>query len=545
MSMPKVFAGRRRRLVGMLVANGIGQAAAGFGMALSLRALMRGAESGSLPLVGLVGMVGLGLVVLALRIREASDAERLGQDYVTRVRLQIFDRVAIRPARVEGGRRFGITLTRLTGDLNSLRNWVSHGIARAVVSSISVVGLVAGLFFFSTIAGLVVSGVLLACGFACALAVPRLRQSVQEARRRRGRLANNLSEKVFAARAVFQLGRADHERGRIRRHSQQLRDALVRRARWSALLRSCSEVAWPVAIVALLASLVATARPTSELVVSVLLVGMIVTAMGQIARAVDHRIAFEEGRRRIGATLSEPRIREARRAVSLSGSGPLEIEFDDVVVAGALARIRLRAAPGEHVLVTGPTGSGKSSLLALAARMRDPDGGEVRLDGIPIARVELDVLHAAVQLVSAELPLLRGTVAENIGYAMPEEDLEWLARVADACGLTNDPSLESGLETRVEEQGTNLSQGIRQRILLARAIAIRPRLLLIDEPGLFVDPVSKAALEGAIELVGATVLVVGNDARSALRIDRIWQMPEGRAESPDEPSNVVTGIRWN
>jgi len=350
---------------------------------------------------------------------------------------------------------------------------------------------------------------------------------------------------VLAARAVWQLGRADHERRRIRRHSQQLRDALVRRARWSALLRSSSEIAWPVAIVALLTSLVATARPTSELVVSVLLVGMIVTAMGQVARAFDHRVAFEEGRRRIGATLSEPRIREARGAVPLPGSGPIELEYDGVVVAGAFARIVLRAVPGERILVTGPTGSGKSTLLALAARMRDPDGGEVRLDGIPIARLELDALHAAVQVVSAELPLLRGTVGENVGYAAPDDDPDWLLRVADACGLTNDPALESGLESRVEEQGANLSQGLRQRILLARAIAIRPRLLLVDEPGLLADPASRAALERAIELSEATVLVVGSEWGSPLRIDRIWRMPEGQEENPNESSNVVKGIRWS
>lgn len=547
MSMPKVFAGRRRQRIGALVANGIAQAACGFGIALSLRTLLREAEQGRLELPWLLGMIGLGGAVLALRVREASDGERLGQDYVTRVRLRIFDRVAVRPAKTEGGRRFGVTLTRLTGDLNSLRNWVSLGIARAVVAAVSVVGLLASLAHFSPIAALVVLGVIASGVLAVVLVAPALRRSVQEARKHRGRLANNLSEKVLAARAVWQLGRAGHEKQRIRKQSERLRDALVRRARWSALLRAAPEIAWPVAMVSVLASLVATARPTDELVVSVLLVGMIMTAMGQIARAFDYRISFEEGRRRIDEMLEEPRIREARKAIALPGEGPVQLEYDDVVVAGTLDRVRFSAAPGERVLVVGPTGAGKSVLLGLAARLVEPDGGAIRIDGVPIRRLELDSLHAAVQLVSAELPLLRGTVLENVAYAAPEEDPEWIARVAAACGLAGDPALaESGLETRVEERGANLPQGLRQRILLARAIALRPRLLLIDEPGLLADPTSCAALEQALALVGATVVLVGTEWGSPLRVDSIWRLPEGVVEKPTGgASNVVTGIRWS
>ena len=335
--------------------------------------------------------------------------------------------------------------------------------------------------------------------------------------------------------------------GELSKQSEKLRDALVRRARWSALLRAAPEIAWPVAMVSVLASVVATARPTEELVVSVLLVGMIMTAMGQIARAFDYRIAFEEGRRRIDEMLAEPRIREARKAIALPGSGPVQLEYEDVVVAGTLDRVRFSAAPGERVLVVGPTGAGKSVLLGLAARFVEPDGGEVRIDGIPVRKLELDSLHAAVQLVSAELPLLRGTVFENVAYAAPEEDPEWIQRVASACGLAGDPALaESGLETRVEERGTNLPQGLRQCILLARAIALRPRLLLIDEPGLLADPDSCAALERALELVGATGVLVGTDWGSPLRVDSIWRLPEGVVERPTAlASNVVTGIRWN
>ncbi len=543
MSMPKVFAGPRRHLIARLVANGLAQATCGFGLALSLRELLQGAERGRLSWPWLAAMIGIGVSVLALRVREAGDAERLGQDYVMRVRLRIFDRVAERPARKAGRRRFGLTITRLVSDLSSLRNWVSLGIARSVVATISIAGLLASLCYFSPVSAATVLGVMLVCVLGIAIATPHLRIAVAEARRRRGRLANNLSEKVLAARAVWQLGRADRERTRIRRQSGQLRDALIRRARLSAILRSSSEIAWPLAIASVLASSIAMASPVSELVIAVLLVGMIMTAMGRIAQAWDYRIAFEEGRRRIGELLGEPRIREARDAVALPGSGPLELTFDDVTAGDALQGVRLRALAGDRVLVVGPTGAGKSTLLALAARMAEPDAGEIRLDGIDIARIELDALHRAVQLVSTELPLLRGTVAENVGYAAPEESEEWLARVAEACGLMDDPALaQTGLDLRVDEQGANLSQGLRHRILLARAVAARPRLLLVDEPRLLAEPPSRTALVNAIALTGATVLIVADEAGPEPEVDQVWRLPVARVAAPSPPDPTVEGV---
>lgn len=547
MSLPRIFAGRRRRLFAWLVLNGVLQAVCGFGLALGVRGLLHDAEAGRLEAGPVLVLIALGFVLLALRIREAGDAERLGQDYVKRVRLRIFERVARRPL-LPGGeeRRFGITLTRLTGDLNSLRNWVSVGLARSVVAACSIAGLLVGLAHFSPRAAAVTLAVVAACGLGWALALPGLREAVREARRRRGRLASNLSEKVLAARAVVQLGRAAQERARIRRDSDRLRDALVRRARWGSLLRASPEIVWPLTIVATLAALTATGRPASELVVALLLVGMIVPALSQIARALDHRVAFEEGRRRIEQALDEPRLREARDAVALPGGGPVAVELCGVGVEGVFSGLALRAEAGERVLIVGPTGAGKSTLLGLLARLRDPDTGEVRIDGVDVRSLELDSLHAAVQLVSGDLPLLRGTVSENLSYGMSDEDPSWLERVAEACGLIADPALGSlGLETRIEERGANLPHGLRRRIGLARALAVRPRLLLVDEPELLSDPSALDALEAALRISNATALIVGSERALPSAIDRVWHLPAGVVEIPKPVQNVIQGVRWS
>ena len=143
MSFPRVLAGRRRALVAKLVANGLAQAGATLGGARALHAALA-AEAARPELLGALAVSGAAL--LALRVHAAGVAERLGQDYVTRVRLRIFEAAAARPAR-GAPNRTGVTMTRVISDLGSLRRWVSDGLARSVVAVVTLAGALAALAF--------------------------------------------------------------------------------------------------------------------------------------------------------------------------------------------------------------------------------------------------------------------------------------------------------------------------------------------------------------------------------------------------------------
>lgn len=533
MAFPRIYAGRRRALLWRLVANGAAQALLAFALARLLHAGLADARKGAIDALVVGGIAGSGLLLLALRATEAADAERLGQEYVMEVRLRIFDRIAARPARATGRRRWGVTMTRMVSDLSALRNWVSKGVAQSAVASITVAGLLAALASFDPRAALAAAAVAGLVGVAGAALTPVLRGYVREARRRRGRLANNLGEKVFAFRTVAQFGRTRRELRRVRSHSRRLQEVLVRRARVGKTLRQLPRAALPLALGGWVAVAAVSGGGAKAAASSVLLLGMIAGALADVARAWDYRLAFEEGRRRIDEVLAGPRVREARGAVELSGDGPLPIAFVGACPTEEDAPFDFEARPGEVVLLCGPTGSGKSTLLGLAARLLDPARGEVRLAGLPLPHVQLESLHRAVQLVAPELPLLRGTVAENVGYGAGLDDVgdpdEWVAAVLRACGLSGRSRLlPLGLDTRVEEQGQNLPHGLRARIALARAAAVGPRLLLVDDPAFALDPVAGKALQRVVGLLGATTLVVGRAEHAPLPVDRVWRLsPRG------------------
>jgi ATP-binding cassette subfamily B protein len=529
MALPRIDGGRRRRILWRLIANGVAQASLAFFLAWLLRgALDEALRLDGPPWLQLGALVAASLATVGLRVVEASDAERLGQEFVTRVRLRIFERVASRPEQAARGDRYGLTMTRLISDLNSLRNWVSLGVARAIVSAIMVAGLLAALAHIDPAVGATGAATVLLCAAGAALLTPPLRRRVRDARRRRGQLANNLGEKVFAFRTVRHFGQIDRELRRVGGQSRRLRDALVARMRLSQGLRSLPDLGFPLGAAAIV-WLAGTRAPenwsVAETAAALLLMGLLVTALRDLARAWDYRLAFEEGHRRISAILDGPRLRERRNAEELPGEGPVGFAFEEVHVGKLLRGVSFEAAPRDRLLVVGPSGSGKSLVLALAARLLDPDSGQIRLGGCPIRGLSLDSVHEAVQLVAPELPLLRGTLAENLGYGLDTGADDDVLAAADACGLIEEPlALPDRLETRIEEQGRNLPPGLRARVALARAIASRPRLLLVDDPAFVSDAKARAALERVVATLNATVVVAAPEGSAPIAAQHVWRL---------------------
>ena len=528
MALPRIYGGRRRRILGRLVANGVAQAGLAFTIAWLLRSALREVRADDPPWALLGALALASLLGVGLRVVEASDAERLGQDYVTRVRLRIFERIASRPERAAGRGRYGLTMTRLISDLNSLRNWVSLGIARTVVASLIIAGLLAALAHVDLAVGAIGVAVVLLTAAGVALLTPRLRERVREARRRRGQLANNLGEKVFAFRTVRHFGRTERELRRVGSQSRRLRDALVARTRLSQGLRSLPDLGLPIgtaAIVWVAGAHASESWSLADAAAAIMLMGMLRSALRDLARAWDYRLSFAEGHRRITTILAAPRLKERPGAEDLAGEGPVGFAFEDVCVGDLLRGISFAAEPGDRLLVVGPSGAGKSLVLGLAARLLDPDSGRVRLGGRPLRSLSLDSVHDAVQLVAPEIPLLRGSLADNLGYGLDADADAAVLAAAEACGLLEEPlALPDGLETRIEEQGQNLPPGLRARVALARAIAAAPRLLLVDDPAFVADAEARATLRRVIEKLDATVVVAAPDGATPIEAQHVFRL---------------------
>jgi ATP-binding cassette, subfamily B, bacterial len=233
---------------------------------------------------------------------------------------------------------------------------------------------------------------------------------------------------------------------------------------------------------------------------------------------------------------AEPQLRDPRHPESLERPVRGDVRLTGVQFGHegghpVLDGLDLHVAPGESVALVGATGSGKSTVAGLLARLYDPDAGSVSLDGHDVRALRIADVRGAVALVFEETFLFTDTVRENIRFARPEahdEEVERAAELAGAAGFIAD--LPDGYGTLLGERGFSLSGGQRQRVAIARAILADPAVLVLDDATSAVDATKEHEIRAALTTVmsGRTTLVIAHRPATIALADRVAVLEGGR-----------------
>ena len=495
-------------------------------------------KSALLPLA--LAIVGAGFLRLGLTVVRRLIAGRVSVAVEFDLRERIYRHLQALELGFFDTQQTGQLMSRATVDLQSIRFFLGYGLIFLTQNALTLA--LASVVMFAIKPGLAALA-LLPVPFVVLSAMRynrRSRPAVQEIQQRLAELTAEVEESISGIRIVKAFARERHMLGRFRRSVVRVFDQNVYSTRlqafYSPLLGFLPSLGLAVVLLVggrevingglSLGDFTAFYTYLIMLTVPMRLLGI---SLGMAQRAVA------SGNRLFEILDREPRIESPPEAPPLPlGPGRVELRGVSLAYNGgqpALEDIDLPVEAGRTVALVGPTGSGKTSLVALLARLYDPSRGVVRIDGADLRSVDVRSLRSQVAFVADESFLFSASVAENIAYAKPDasaEQIELAARRAQAHDFIS--RLPGGYETLIGERGLTLSGGQRQRVAIARALLADPRILILDDATSSVDARTEAAIKRGLReaMSGRTTLIVAHRMSTISLADEVVVMDAGR-----------------
>ncbi|HEV2092011.1 MAG TPA: ABC transporter ATP-binding protein [Rubrobacter sp.] len=466
--------------------------------------------------------------------------QKLGQETVFDMREALYAKVHALGLDYHGKKRTGDTITRVTSDVKEVRTLLVDSVVEVLSSFMILLGMLVVMLWLDwqlTLLALVTVPFLF-------LAVTRYRRALVErmrvVRTKEGIIASVMQEAITGIRAVKLFAREDDEMERFRKESRDsLRasvDSAVIEAKFSAVLGVVGGLGTALVVYFGARQVLAGSLSLGDLTVFIAYLALFLSPLWALSRQVNQiGKSLVSGERIIDLLNAEPSVKDEPGAVpapALQG----RVLFEDVRFAyedGAgevLRGVDFEVEAGSRVALVGVSGVGKTTVTALIARLYDPQGGRVLVDGRNIKGFTLKSLRDQITFVPQDPMLFRATVAENISYGEPtaaRDEIEAVASLAGADDFVRE--MPEGYDTMLSERGESLSGGQRQRISIARAMLRDTPILILDEPQAGLDAEAANAVEESWRelTAGRTTFVIAHELRLVRNVDQILVFEEG------------------
>ena len=488
-------------------------------------------------------IIGLYFISVLLRLClqgvQSFNIQAVGQRLTARIRDDLFEHSLSLSLRFHDGMPVGKLLTRLTSDVDALAEVFGSGAVGVLGDLVSLLVIASTMLFIEWRLGLLLLCTQVPVTLAVLWLQRRYRKANYRVREELSQLNADFQENLQGLEVVQMYRRETVNSARFLRTGTAYRNAVNGTIFYDSSISAFLE--WvalgAIALVLALGGWMVTSgvMGLGTLTTFILYSQRLFDPLRQLAERFTQIQGGLTAVERIGELMEQPlEIAEAKGVDPHVAGGGGEVIFDNVSFSyrpdePILRNLSFRIAPGEHVALVGPTGSGKSTIIRLLCRLYEPQQGRILLDGRDIRTIPMADLRRELGVVLQDTFLFSGNVADNLRLNAPVSDQE-LVQVCADLGLNDLLSrLPKGLETELRERGGNLSSGERQLLAVARVAIRNPTVLVMDEATAFMDPSTEATLQADLDrlLQKRTAIVIAHRLATVEASDRILVLRRG------------------
>lgn len=502
----------------------------------------QGIDENGLRRIGWLTAILVGLYLLRILFRFMSNylAHKAAWYLVGDLRTRTYDKMERLHLGYFHDKQTGDLMSRVVNDTRDFELLYAHIIPDMITNFVTFAGVLTVLLLINWKLALItcfpiplilISGVVFA---------KKVRPFFRISQKKMGELNGKLQDNLSGVHEIQSFGRETYETEQVNEKNFDHIKAMLHALKVSAVFHPSVEFISSIGTILVVAfgGLLAYHEGLSvaDIVAFMLYLGLFYGPIAGLANLLESTQQSLAGAERVMAVLDTPcEIMDQENAVDM-GKAEGSITFEHVSFSyqedmPVLENVSFHCKPGQMLALVGPTGVGKTTLTQLISRFYEPKSGRILIDGKDIQSVTLESLRRNISPVLQDTFLFNGTIAENIGYAVPQASEGEIVAAAKAANIHDDIlQMPDGYQTQVGERGLRLSGGQKQRVAIARAILRRSPIIILDEATASVDVETERQIQQAIQQMAGqrTIVAIAHRLSTIRHADQILVIDEGR-----------------